>query len=373
MSAVRNCETAAIPSAHQPAKPLAPTDNTHPALPRPRLGTAMAGMGLLALLSLSLSHYPPKEVAAGTTPTPAQMTTPIQTLIERDRNLLAATAAERLDAAIDPLFADFHDRVPAFGEWAFAWRTGYRMLRDGMLTAITIPFSDPPRVEKIDSAWDELIAGKFDELVLHPAGGVPALRSAHERWLADMRPIVDAVLADTLRTVTLLHGETHALPPKEAQATPLTEKVHILDNIPDTTDPVKVNAARPLLSRFLIRPHVATAVAAAGAAIGNQGETWLGWTSQLGATITSYLMIDFILSQTGAGIYRPGLEADVHHVLENEQQNLRKTWLAEEQERIDARLAQIRPLLNGEGTTTPPPNSVPANAAPGTAHPAPGQ
>ena len=372
MSVVRNRAPATNPSLPLPsANPLAFARRVLPTLPRPLTATITVLLGAVSVMLFSFLRAPQQGVAAIPTKMVEQSLPSSQELIDRDSRLLAATAAERLDAVLDPLFMDFHDRVPTFGEWAFGWRTGYRFLRDGMLTAITLPFADPPRMGKINSAWDELIASKFDELVLHPAGGVPALRSAHERWLADMRPIVDAVAMDTLRTITLLHGQAQALPPRESLPPTPTEKVHLLDELPAITDPVKYSAARPLLTRFLVRPHVASAVAAAGAAMGNEGTTLIGSATQLGATIFSFLTFDFMFNQINSAVYRSGLEEDVYRVLENEHQELRKTWLAEEQERIDARLAQTRLFLSA-GDATLPPNSVPGHATPGTDRPAPG-
>ncbi|CAK0739708.1 hypothetical protein CCP3SC15_1050008 [Gammaproteobacteria bacterium] len=338
-----------------------------------RMAATIVGVGLFAAVLLGLSRDPRKEIAAVAAPSVERFAASSQTLVERDTRLLAATAAERLDAVLDPLFSDFHNRVPAFGEWAFGWRTGYRLLREGMLTAITLPFVKSPRLEQVNSAWDELIATKFDELVLHPAGGIPALRSAHERWLADMRPTVDAVIADTVRTVALLHGQTPPLQLGEesGEASP-TEEVPILSEISTATGPIKARTARPLLARLTIRPPVAAAVTAAGEAIGNQGETLLGGASTLAATIVAFLSIDYMLSQTDASIHRAGLEAEVHRVLENQHQSLRSTWLAEEQAKIDTRLARVRPLLNA-GDANPLPNSVPVHVAPETDPLVPGQ
>ena|GEM_PF-3060517 len=339
-----------------------------------RLLATIASVGLFTVMLLGLSREPRKEVAALPIITAEQFTASTQAMVNRDTHLLAATAAERLDAVLDPLFADFHSRVPDFGEWAFGWRTGYRLLREGMLTAITLPFVKSPRLERIDSAWDESIATKFDELVLRPAGGIPALRSAHERWLAEMRPTVDAVVTDTLHTVALLHGQMLSSPLAEEseESLPTTEEVPIIDKVTTTTGPIKARAARPLLARLAIRPPVAAAVTAAGEAIGNQGETLLGSASTLGAIVVTFLSIDYMLSQTDASIHRAGLEAEVNRVLEEEHQSLRKTWLAEEQVRIDARLARIRPLL-AAGDANPLPNSVPVRVAPEMGLPVPGQ
>lgn len=269
-----------------------------------------------------------------------------QSLIERDTRILATTAAKRLDAILDPLFADFHSRVTLFGEWAFGWRTGYRLLRQGMLTAITLPFSESSELSKVNTVWDELIASKFNELVLEPSGGVAELRSMHDRWRANLRPIVEYVLADTVRTVALLHGQAMPLLQDDAdEGFTAEDEFPFVSEVTAAASPIKMRAARPLLSRITLRPPVAAAVTAAGEAIGNQTETLLGSVSNLAAVIVAFLSIDYMLSQTDAGIHRPNLELEVHRVLENEHKRLRKVWLAEQQAEVEARLTQIRPFL----------------------------
>jgi hypothetical protein len=307
----------------------------------------------------------------------AQVTTSSETLLERDTRILANTAAERLDTILEPLFADFHSRVPEFGEWAFGWRTGYKFLREGMLTAITLPFSQFHRMEKIDSVWNELIATKFNDLVLQPAGGIPALERAHEQWLKEMRPTVDKVMMDTLRTVTLLHGQALSSQIadewEEDQPLPPEPSPLLMANVSSAASTIKIRTARPLLARLTIRPPVAAAVTAAGEAIGNQTETLIGSVSNLGAVIVAFLSIDYMLSQTDAGLHRPGLEADIHRIIENEHQRMRKTWLAEQQTIIDTRLSRISPLLDTEKprASGPLPSSVPAHGALETVHPSP--
>lgn len=273
-----------------------------------------------------------------------------QILIERDTRILATTAAKRLDALLDPLFSDFHNRVPLFGEWAFGWRTGYRMLREGMLTAIALPFSDTPELARINTVWDDLIAGKFNELVLEPSGGVAALRNLHDQWRSGLRPTVERVLADTVRTIALLNGQAMPLlQDDDPEGISPEEEFPFVAQVTAAASPIKVRAARPLLSRITLRPPVAAAVTAAGEAIGNQTETLLGSVSNLAAVIVAFLSIDYMLSQTDAGLYRPNLEAEIHRVLENQHQRLRSDWLAEQQNDVAARLAQIRPFLgNGK-------------------------
>jgi len=269
-----------------------------------------------------------------------------QALIERDTRLLATTAAKRLDALLDPLFSDFHSRVTLFGEWAFGWRTGYRLLREGMLTAIALPFSDSPELARVNTAWDGLIAGKFNELVLEPSGGIAVLHNMHDHWRASLRPVVEHVIADTVRTVALLNGQVMPLlQDDDADGFIQAGEFPFVAEVTAVASPIKMRAARPLLSRITLRPPVAAAVTAAGEAIGNQTETLLGSVSNLAAVVIAFLSIDYMLSQTDAGIHRPNLESEVHRVLENEHQRLRKAWLAAQQAEVETRLAQIRPFL----------------------------
>jgi hypothetical protein len=359
---------------------LTKTDTVHRFFPTTTLHSLVvvaASVGLLTAV-LGFSRSARKEEAI-VPPHIERVTTSSKDLIERDTRLLAVTAAERLDTILDPLFANFHNRVPDFGEWAFGWRTGYRFLREGMLAAVSLPFRETPELEYVNSTWNRLITNKFNELVLDPVGGIPALHNAHEHWLAEMRPTVDMVMMDTVHTVALLYGRIPSLPQTEtlpqedtlAEETTLTEEqAALLTKVSAASSAIKLRAARPLLSRLTIRPPVAAAVTAAGTAIGNQTETWLGSISNLGAVIVAFLSIDYMLSQTDAGIHRPTLEADVHRVLDNEHQRLRKTWLAEQQATVDAQVEKIRSLLDIEKINSLP-NSAPTHETPETALPPP--
>ncbi|CAK0764539.1 hypothetical protein CCP3SC1AL1_3570001 [Gammaproteobacteria bacterium] len=337
----------------------------------PKIVAALAGIGLCTAVFVTLSHEQPTQVATLlATPSSSQINTSAQSLLERDTRLLTVTAAERLDAAIDPLFTDFHSHVPEFGEWAFGWRTGYRFMRQGMLTAITLPFVKPPRLEKIDSAWDDMIAEKFEELVLHPVGGIPALRAAHDRWLAEMRPTVEAVLNDTLRTMVLLRGQSAPLLAKNtanAKLSPATEEIDLFSAVATASGPIKARTARPLLARLAVRPPVAAAVTAAGEAIGHEAQTIFGVATNFAATLFAFFSIDYMLSQTDASLHRAGLEAEIHQVLENEHKSLRKSWLEEEAAEIETHMARLRPMMGSAVEISGSPSSALKHATPETA------
>ncbi len=333
----------------------------------------MLGVGIGVAILFGLSRYS-HRTATASTPTLSPIVIESKTLIERDKALLMTTATERLDAFLDPLFSDFHDRVPAFSEWAFAWRTSYYLLRDEVIAVVALPFSHPFDPEKLLTTWDEYIASQFDQIVLQPSGGIPALRSAHERWVVDMRSITETVAVDTLRTVALLRAQTQTPPPREAAGI-TTEKIDILAKLSDTqgSSSIKGSTLRPIMTRLVVRPHIATAVTAAGSAIGTQGTAW-GGGFQLVGTIASFFMVDYGINRitTALGGSEAALSGEMYHLLDLEHQEMRSTWLAEAEAQIDARLAQIRPLLDTD-RTTPLPNFAPVYTTPETPRPVLGQ
>jgi hypothetical protein len=165
----------------------------------------------------------------------------------------------------------------------------------------------------------------------------------------------------------LLYGKTLPFRPAETpeENIPATEPVSLRSEVSVAAGSIKMRAARPLLARLTIRPPVAAAVTAAGEAIGHQTETLLGSVSNLSVIIMTFLYFDYMFSQVDTGLHRPGLEAEIHKILNNEHQRLRAAWLTEEQTTIATRMAQIHPFLNGE--VNPPPSSVPTHVVPETA------
>lgn len=76
----------------------------------------------------------------------------------------------------------------------------------------------------------------------------------------------------------------------------------------------------------------------------------LGSFTSLAVTIAGFLSIDYLLSWADAALSRQEFEAEMHHLLDIERENLRQAWLASMQQEIDGRLSQIRALI---GTNQP--------------------
>jgi hypothetical protein len=277
-------------------------------------------------------------------------------LLQQDRQLLAAVAAGHLDAALNPLFTAYHRHVPEFAAWAYQWRTSYALLRRGVVAAIALPFMDSPSAARFGESLDELIAAKFDELVLRPEGGGAALRRARLHWEADVRHIANAVINDTLLTVAMLQGRE--LPPQSLESTSATRnsdvgEASLLSALGAITGPVKTQAVRPLLTRLTIRPPVAAAVTAAGEALG--GVTDLAMVTSVGgmaATVAGFLSIDYLISRADAVVHQADLEQAVNDALDTQQEHLRRVWLATMQAEIDARTSRVAAMLTdlgGEG------------------------
>ena len=298
-----------------------------------------------------------------------------QALLERDARRLAATAAGQLDALLPPLFEDYHARLGDFAAWAFQWRTSYRLLRNGAFTLATLPLADPPRAGRLGATWDAWIATRFEELVLDPAGGLPALHRLHQRWRREWQTALAAMVADTGRTTALLQGRIMPRPawtaagfdsPSWNAEPPLTQLAE------DVSGALKVRALRPLVTRLTLRAPIAAAVTAAGerlGALGGFGDLGLlGRAGQLVPTVAAFLGIDYLLSRIDAAIHQEALEEELHRGLEARQAALRTAWLAAAQAEIEEHLkAQRAFLASGQATGI----SAPAPTTPGTALPAP--
>jgi len=327
---------------------------TIPSLPWLRT-LGLVGVGLVAVLLLGLLRGIGVGVSLASSSVPVGVPEDLvarsQALLERDGQLLTSMVAGRLDAILDPMFAAYHRHVPDFAAWAFQWRTSYSLLRRGVLTAVTLPFAAPPRMQRFGEAWDDLIAAKFEELVLRPEGGIAGLRGARNRWEMEVHPILSAMVTDTLLTVALLRGQDPS--PRSWEPvigeTADDEAIPLLAAIGAVASPIKIHAVRPLLTRLTIRPPVAAAVTAAGEALSGYGDlALLGSVGGLVATVGGFLSIDYLISRADAAIHQQDLEVEIHRVLDTEHENLRRSWLVAMQPDIDAHLAQAHKILEGD-------------------------
>jgi hypothetical protein len=339
--------------------------------PPPRVSraglAAVAGLGLLAWLGW-----------AGTGPVPDPGTYPrsltqrIHTLSLRDARLLADLTPRILDDRLEPLFADYHARIAGFAAWAYQWRTAYSLMRQGIVELAGWPVTDTTERRGLSGRWDEFIAAKFEELVLHPAGGAAALRRTRDLWLDDLQYRLDGILTDTLQTASLLHGRPATGPAETGLAEPpLPDPLPAMRGaLQSVSDPVKLRAARPLLARLVIRPPVAAVVTAAGdglaATFGGLGDyAMMGTLSGIAATVGTFLGLDYLLSRADAAINQDALEQELHRLLDAERRRLRQTWTAAARTAIDRRLAIVQAELeqaeleqaavNGPGAGARPP------------------
>jgi hypothetical protein len=105
---------------------------------------------------------------------------------------------------------------------------------------------------------------------------------------------------------------------------------------------------------------VAAAVTAAGEAIAGSGELALfGGITSVVVTVAGFLSVDYLLSRADAAASQQELTLELRRVLDVERENLRRMWLAEAKQDIDARLAQVRERLPGETVDVPPTTTAP--------------
>lgn len=282
----------------------------------------------------------------------------VQELVTRNRALLALDtqilinkAAGRLDGVLDPLFTIYHKRVPDFAAWAFQWRTSYTLLRRGVLTTLSLPFTDAPKLQHLGAAWDELIAEKFDELVLRPAGGDFSLRSARSRWEVEVSADTKAMITNVFLTVALLQGQDLALwawQPISIENTSTQQDAEALTKaIGAVTTPIKIHAVRPLLTRLTLRPPIAATVTVVGEFASSYGDFgFLGTITGFAATVAGFLSVDYLISRVDAAISQQDLELEIHRALDAEHERLRQDWLAQVEFNIKMQAEQASKIVD---------------------------
>ncbi|CAK0778002.1 hypothetical protein CCP4SC76_6530002 [Gammaproteobacteria bacterium] len=257
--------------------------------------------------------------------------------------LLEGIASAQLDAALDEPFRAFHARVPDFCEWAFQWRTSYRLIREGLLALVAWPFTRASSglLAAPMSAWQAKISEQFDTLVVTPAGGDELLSLTYRRWRKELDQAVTSVVQETRQNLALMEG--HPLP---ATPSPLVfrEAYRALDfgNARESTlTPIEMSLVRPLVTRLTLRPPIAVAVASASESLGASGNLSIltnpaGWT----VTLISFLGIDYLLNRLDANLRQEVLTAQIHQDLDRVKEGVRIQWLKVAKEDIQHYLAE---------------------------------
>lgn len=273
-----------------------------------------------------------------------------QALLTLDAQMLSKKAAGRLDSILDPLFANYHSRIPDFATWAFQWRTSYAILRRGMLTALTLPLTDSPKLQYFGEAWDELIAEKFDELVLHPNGGDSTLRDVRNRWEKEVNTDIKSMINNVFLTTALLRGQDITLwvwQPITIKNTYINQDAQsLVAAIGAVTTPIKIHAVRPLLTRLTLRPPIAATVTVAGEFISGYGDFgFLGTITGFVATVAGFLSVDYLISRIDAAISQQDLEIEIHSALNAEYERLRRDWLSQAEANLKIQIEQANRII----------------------------
>ncbi|KOR29941.1 hypothetical protein TI04_07370 [Achromatium sp. WMS2] len=272
-----------------------------------------------------------------------------QKLLEQDTQLLFKKASGRLNTILDPIFVSYHRRIPDFATWAFQWRTSYNMLRRGVITAITLPLTDNPGLHNFGQAWDELIAEKFYELVLKPEGGEYSLREARNQWELEVYSDLKLTMTNAVFTAALLHGEDLALwswQPTMVQDISNKDAAALAEAIGAVTNPIKIHAVRPILTRLTLRPPVAATMTLIGEGFSGYGDFGLfGSLTVFTATIAGFLSLDYLISRIDAAVSQQYLEVEIHQAVDAEYDRIRQSWLNNMEPQINAQMLSTSNML----------------------------
>lgn len=273
-----------------------------------------------------------------------------QRQIDDEARALMGYAEASLDGLLDPQFARFEARVPEFGAWAFRWRTSYALLREGAKSAAEWPMGDRQVGfrQSMQNAWDDLVVGQFESLVLEPAGGAKALEDVRRRWWEQMaRATRDAAIDDLL--VVALYQQRPLVPGAEVPSSAAVPagplEFHPLDGAPGQLEGRMI---RPVAARLAFRaPAVATATVVGEAVAGATDLAVLGGPAGLVLTVAGVLGIDYLISRADEAASRESFEEDIRQALHKAKSDLRSRWLAEAKAEIDRQMGYSRAQLDG--------------------------
>jgi hypothetical protein len=273
--------------------------------------------------------------------------------IDSDSRQLRAYAERSLDDALDPIFSRFEEQVPAFGEWAFRWRTSYILLREGTRSSALWALEGEPRAkpfaETVSGNWNEFIAAHFEDIVIKPAGGASLLRAAYKRWWEKLTATAFETASDNALVISLYRGGLIGI---DATA-PALPSDHSLDGhfrpMGQVTEKLEMRMVRPVAARLAIRPPVVAAVAAVGETIsGGIGEFVLvGGPLSMAATIGTVLGVDYLLSRADEKMNRSDFEMELRAALRQAKAEIRNRWLERADSEIERRMQVPRALIKG--------------------------
>ncbi|MEI6412960.1 MAG: hypothetical protein WCP34_01710 [Pseudomonadota bacterium] len=259
--------------------------------------------------------------------------------------LLEGIASTQLDVALDEPFRALHNRVPEFCEWAFQWRTSYRLLRTGVFALVTWSFSDAPSSGFLMApmtAWRDKIAEQFIALVITPAGGEELLTLTYRRWRREFNQMVTSVVIETRQNLALLEGRPPPAAPSPLPFDELSQMEDFLTAREASIAPIEVRIVRPLVARLVLRPPIAVAVASVSESLGASGNLSIftnptGWA----VTLVSFFGVDYLLNRLDATLRQETLATQINQGLDRVREGVRERWLKVAREDVQRYLAEI--------------------------------
>jgi hypothetical protein len=311
---------------------------------------SFAGLCLLLLGVTSLTFGQPVNRAEdeGKSARHEEFARQRQRQIESDSRQLRAYAERSLDEALDPIFARFEERVPAFGEWAFRWRTSYLLLREGARSSALWALDSESKsfADTVRGDWDQFITSHFENIVLKPAGGQVLLREAYRRWWERLASATFEAASENILTISLYRGNLAGIDGSAAALPDDPSLNRDFRPMGPAAEKLEMRMARPVAARLAVRPPVAAAAAAFGEAVSGVSGVIISGGSMV-VTIGTVLGVDYLLNRADEKLSRDDFEADIRSAISQAKADIRARWLNLAEAEIKRRMAPPRAMLTG--------------------------
>lgn len=299
------------------------------------LALGMAGVAAVAAHAAIDGDAPPPAAAAAEAGFVAQRCR----LLGHDRHRLEVEAQRLADDELAPIFRRMDDRVDAFAEWAFRWRTSYALLRRSGLGALSAVSGGQSVPERLRAERDAFVEEAFLATVVLDED--KALQAASRRWRDRLRGAADEMDREHDTATALYLGFQPRL-----GGLPAHVELPSVADAPEAAGEARsfamTRVARPLLVR--VGARLTAALVPTSFVPQVLGETAVVPVAPV--SVAALLGVDYLISRLDALVSRETFAADIRAALDASRLRLRETWSATGRAEIGRRIEQRRALLS---------------------------
>jgi hypothetical protein len=262
-------------------------------------------------------------------------------LLEHHRRQLETEASRLADEELAPIFSGMNDRVDAFADWAFRWRTSYSFLRRMVLGGLSAAVHGESLPDRVFEERDAMVEDSFRTIVVRDAD--EQILAASERWRERLARSIAEVEHDHQTAVAMYLEFEPALGASYPWAF-----------LPQQGESIKAgDSARDFATTRLARPALVRGGTRAGAAVLPDAIVGTSLLASSPAAVIGLLGLDYLASLIDNWVSRDGFVFDIRAALADVRTLTRERWMAVGRREIarilDARREQLAAIAGPAG------------------------